>query len=108
MLPLLPANLFSPSSTRGQYGDGASAEPFTYTLALVFFQCVVNYFYALLMGRLVLKQGEDTTRASYYAVCSLTYLVAMVTSNKALMWVNYPTQGRGRESNSMTERCTRT
>jgi len=82
--------------TRGKYGEGESAEPFTYTLALVFFQCVVNYLYAVLMGRLVLKQGEDTTRTSYYAVCALTYLVAMVTSNKALQWVNYPTQVVGK------------
>ena len=38
------------------------------------------------------EQGVDTTRTSYYTLCSLSYLVAMVSSNKALMWVNYPTQ----------------
>ena len=31
-------------------------------------------------------------RTFYYATCSFTYLLAMVASNKALMWVNYPTQ----------------
>ena len=39
---------------------------------------------------------KDTTRSSYYAMCSLTYLAAMVTSNKALSWVNYPTQVIGK------------
>merc|ERR1719290_498615 len=65
-------------------------------MALVAFQCAVNYLYALIMGHTVLKQGEDTTSSSYYAVCSLTYLLAMVTSNKALSWVNYPTQVIGK------------
>ena len=39
---------------------------------------------------------KDTTKSSYYAICSLTYLAAMVTSNKALSWVNYPTQVIGK------------
>lgn len=43
-----------------------------------------------------MSQGEDKTRSSYYAVCSLTYLVAMVSSNKALTWVSYPTQVVGK------------
>ncbi len=68
--------LFFLTSTRGKYGEGASEERFSYHLALVFFQCVVNYLYAVIMARLVLKQGEDKTRNSYYAVCSLTYLVS--------------------------------
>ena len=37
-------------------------------------------------------KGVDTTKTSYYTMCSLSYLIAMVSSNKALMWVNYPTQ----------------
>lgn len=78
--------------TRGKYGDGETEEKFTYILALVWAQCVVNYIYALVMSKTVLKQGEDTTSNSYYAACSFTYLLAMVSSNKALSWVNYPTQ----------------
>eukprot|EP00095_Tigriopus_kingsejongensis_P010988 maker-scaffold281_size224178-snap-gene-1.21 protein:Tk10988 transcript:maker-scaffold281_size224178-snap-gene-1.21-mRNA-1 annotation:"hypothetical protein DAPPUDRAFT_304130" len=81
---------------RGEYGDGPDKERFTHTLALVFFQCVVNYCYAVLMSKFVLKQGEDKTRTSYYAMCSFTYLTAMVSSNKALTWVNYPTQVVGK------------
>ena len=71
-------------------------EKFTCIQALVFFQCVVNFLYALLMSNTVLQQGEDTTRSSYYAICSFTYLLAMVSSNKALSWVNYPTQVVGK------------
>jgi hypothetical protein len=37
-------------------------------------------------------QGEDHTKTAYYCLAALSYLVAMVSSNKALVWVNYPTQ----------------
>jgi len=82
--------------TRGNYGEGETEEKFTYILALVWAQCVVNYLYALVMSKTVLQQGEDTTSNSYYAICSFTYLLAMVSSNKALSWVNYPTQVVGK------------
>ncbi|KAK8396833.1 hypothetical protein O3P69_005065 [Scylla paramamosain] len=82
------------SITRTRYGE--QKEKFTYSLALVFFQCIVNAIYAKIMGMFVLKQGEDTTRTLYYASCSLTYLLAMVSSNMALQWVNYPTQVVGK------------
>lgn len=77
---------------KGKGKEKDTEERFTYTLALVFFQCVVNYLYAVIVSKFVLKQGEDNTKHSYYAICAFTYLVAMVSSNKALMWVNYPTQ----------------
>ncbi|XP_066969920.1 solute carrier family 35 member B1 isoform X2 [Macrobrachium rosenbergii] len=48
------------------------------------------------MLKFVLNQGEDTTQRVYYASCSLTYLLAMVSSNMALQWVNYPTQVVGK------------
>lgn len=80
--------------TRTRYGE--EKEKFTYSLALVFFQCIVNAFYAKIMVRFVLNQGEDTTRRVYYASCSLTYLLAMVSSNMALQWVSYPTQVVGK------------
>lgn len=78
--------------TRGNYGD----ERFTYSMSLVFTMCVANYLYALIMSKVVMEQGEDTTPTKYYAVCAFTYLTAMVASNKALMWVNYPTQVIGK------------
>ena len=82
--------------TRGKYGEGEESERFTYTMALVFVMCAVNYVYAVIVSTVVLKQGEDTTKSYYYAASSFTYLVAMVTSNKALLWVNYPTQVIGK------------
>jgi len=82
--------------TRGKYGIDEEQERFTYIQALVFFQCVINYIYALIMSKTVLNQGEDTTASCYYAISSFTYLLAMVTSNKALSWVNYPTQVVGK------------
>lgn len=34
----------------------------------------------------------DRTRSWLYAACSISYLGAMVSSNSALQFVNYPTQ----------------
>ena len=93
---MFSGNLHFYYRTRGKYGEGKQTERFTFTLALVFVQCVVNYIYAIIVSKYVLKQGEDTTKTSYYVTCSLTYLIAMVTSNKALLWVNYPTQVVGK------------
>ncbi|XP_058809387.1 solute carrier family 35 member B1 isoform X2 [Phymastichus coffea] len=64
--------------------------------ALVFVQCVVNCLFAKVLLMTVMKQGEDTTKNLYYSVCALTYLLAMVCSNMALQFVNYPTQVIGK------------
>nr|XP_012151550.1 PREDICTED: solute carrier family 35 member B1 isoform X2 [Megachile rotundata] len=82
--------------TRGQYGDEKNSEKFTYMFTLVFFQCVVNYLFAKTILLTVMKQGEDTTPRTYYVISSLTYLLAMVCSNMALQFVNYPTQVVGK------------
>ena len=50
----------------------------------------------LVTRTVVLKQGKDETSSLYCAVSSFSYLTAMVTSNKALTWVNYPTQVVGK------------
>lgn len=78
--------------TRGQYGDENNREKFTYMFALVFVQCLLNYVFAKTILLTVMKQGEDTTSTLYYSVSALTYLLAMVCSNMALKFVNYPTQ----------------
>ncbi|KAK5649974.1 hypothetical protein RI129_001003 [Pyrocoelia pectoralis] len=90
--------------TRGKYSydeveeNGAITrveERYTYALALVFVQCLVNYFFA--KGMLYVKpHGEDTTPTLYCASSALTYLLAMVCSNMALQWVAYPTQVVGK------------
>nr|XP_050850480.1 solute carrier family 35 member B1 isoform X1 [Vespula vulgaris] len=82
--------------TRGQYGDEKNKEKFTYMFALVFTQCLVNYMFAKMILLTVMKQGEDTTPTLYYAISSLTYLLAMVCSNMALQFVSYPTQVIGK------------
>ena len=84
------------SRTRGEYVQGETKERFTYSLALVFSMCVANYIYALMMSKFVTDEGKDSTPTSYYAVSAMTYLLAMVCSNKALLWVNYPTQVIGK------------
>lgn len=43
-------------------------------------------------------QKEDSTNVIFYASCSLTYLLAMVTSNMALRWLPYPTQVVGKSA----------
>ncbi|CAB4063822.1 SLC35B1 [Lepeophtheirus salmonis] len=65
--------------TRVNYGD----ERFTYIFALIFVQCIFNLFYAIFVSKFFFKT-------------TFTYLTAMVASNKALAWVNYPTQVIGK------------
>lgn len=46
----------------------------------------------------VRPQKEDTTHTGYYAASSLTYLLAMVSTNMALRWVPYPTAVVGKSA----------
>jgi len=78
--------------TRVKYGEGDKEEKFNTMSALVFFQCVVNYIFAFILSLVFSTKENDTTKSSYYAICSFTYLLAMVTSFQALSWVNFPTQ----------------
>ena len=80
--------------TRGSYGE--EKEKFTYSTALVFSFCVANFLYAKSMSKFVMDQGIDSTPKKYYMTCALTYAIAMVASNKALQWINYPTQVVGK------------
>lgn len=43
-------------------------------------------------------QSKDTTHQGYYASSSLTYLLAMISSNMALRWVAYPMQVIGKSA----------
>ncbi|XP_058036262.1 solute carrier family 35 member B1 isoform X4 [Ahaetulla prasina] len=82
--------------TRGKYGEGAKQEKFRYALSLVFIQCVMNAIFAKLMIQFFDAVKVDRTRNWLYAACSLSYLGAMVSSNSALQFVNYPTQVLGK------------
>ena len=80
--------------TRTKYGP--QNEMFNCTLTLVLIQCIVNTVFAKSMLMTFMKQGIDSTRSIYYAICSLTYLTAMVSSNMALQHISYPTQVVGK------------
>ncbi|XP_044762788.1 solute carrier family 35 member B1 homolog isoform X2 [Coccinella septempunctata] len=72
-------------------------EKFTYVLALVFIQCIINYIVAYGMLHIG-SQKEDKTSKIYYISISTTYLLAMVASNMALQWIPYPTQVVGKSA----------
>ncbi|XP_018093537.1 solute carrier family 35 member B1 [Xenopus laevis] len=82
--------------TRGTYGEGEKQEKFRFALSLVFVQCIVNALFAKLLIQFFDSGKTDRTQSWLYAVCSLSYLGAMVSSNSALQFVNYPTQVLGK------------
>ncbi|XP_077316120.1 solute carrier family 35 member B1 [Lithobates pipiens] len=83
--------------TRGTYGEGENKEKFRFALSLVFVQCVANAIFAKILIHFFDSKGKpDRTQSWLYAACSLSYLGAMVSSNSALQYVNYPTQVLGK------------
>lgn len=80
--------------TRTKHEPGS--EMFTCTMTLVLLQCIFNTIFAKFILAFVMRQGRDRTKSTYYGICSLTYLTAMVSSNMALQHVNYPTQVIGK------------
>ncbi|PWA17778.1 hypothetical protein CCH79_00008333, partial [Gambusia affinis] len=86
--------------TRGNYGG----EKFTFARTLVFIQCIINSVFAKICKYLHEQQliqcfessKVDHTKSWLYGLCSLSYLGAMVSSNSALQYVNYPTQVLGK------------
>lgn len=89
--------------TRGRYGteeneDGTVGERYTLALALVAVQCICNCVFAKVLLVMSPPAKRDDTSNMSYASCSLTYLLAMVSSNMALQWVPYPTQVVGKSA----------
>uniref|UniRef100_A0A8C7F9B7 Solute carrier family 35 member B1 n=3 Tax=Oncorhynchus kisutch TaxID=8019 RepID=A0A8C7F9B7_ONCKI len=82
--------------TRGQYGEGEKKEKFVYATTLVFIQCIINAGFAKILIQFFEGSRPDHTKSWLYGVCSLSYLGAMVSSNSALQYVNYPTQVLGK------------
>ncbi|XP_006889939.1 PREDICTED: solute carrier family 35 member B1-like [Elephantulus edwardii] len=83
--------------TRGKYGEGAKQETFTFALTFVFIQCVINAVFAKILIQFFYTARVDRTQSwGLYAACSVSYLGAMVSSNSALQFVNYPTQVLGK------------
>ncbi|KAL7073159.1 hypothetical protein ACQ4LE_007559 [Meloidogyne hapla] len=89
-------SFFQEKITIKTYGE--KDEKFIYMQALVFFQCICN----LLLATIVKNSGTRTTivrdnvPSFMYSICSISYFLAMLFSNMALEWVNYPTQILGK------------
>ena len=59
----------------------------------LFLVCFFFFFFPLLPVIQFFDTARvDRTRSWLYAACSVSYLGAMVSSNSALQFVNYPTQ----------------
>lgn len=84
------------SITRAKYGQGEKQETFRYATTLVFIQCIINAIFAKLLIHVFEKSKVDRTKSWLYACCSMSYVGAMVSSNSALQYVNYPTQVLGK------------
>jgi len=82
--------------TRVPYGE--EGEKFVYQQSLVFVQCIINAIFALLTLKLTYSTDDmvDRTPTYMYLWCSVSYVGAMLASNTALRWVNYPTQVLGK------------
>lgn len=81
--------------TRVPYGD--ANEKFVYQQSLVFSQCIVNALFAFAAIKVTSGEaGKDTTPTYMYLWCAMSYLGAMLASNTALRYVNYPTQVLGK------------
>ncbi|SPR00785.1 unnamed protein product (mitochondrion) [Plasmodiophora brassicae] len=79
---------------------GADGALFTYTVFLVFCQCVCNTVTALVcrvvLGGASPVEGRSRVPAKQYAMVAAAYIGAMLCSNQALRYVNYPTQVLGK------------
>lgn len=86
--------------TRSKYHkvDSFYPEKFTFMFSLALIQCIVNYVFSKLLLASSGPQPRDTTKTIYYAVCSLSYLLAMISSNMALQFLSYPIQVVGKSA----------
>jgi len=64
--------------------------------ALVFIQCAINTLVAYIAKRYSSQHSLDNVPPYLYSACSVSYFLAMLFSNLALEWVNYPTQVLGK------------
>ncbi|KAL6077881.1 Solute carrier family 35 member B1 [Balamuthia mandrillaris] len=88
--------------TQTEYGE--EKERFKFTLFLVFIQCIVNGGFARVFAIIFAdrlqqsggggkqQQRREPVPLSRYAFVSFTYVAAMLSSNAALNFVDYPTQ----------------
>uniref|UniRef100_A0A3Q3X2P9 Solute carrier family 35 member B1 n=1 Tax=Mola mola TaxID=94237 RepID=A0A3Q3X2P9_MOLML len=82
--------------TRGDYGHGDKKERFRFARTLVCIQCIISVLFSKILIHFFEGSKPDSTKSWLYGLCSLSYLGAMVSSNSALQYVNYPTQVLGK------------
>ena len=83
--------------TRIPYGE--AKEKFVFQQTLVFVQCCVSTLFAYVYMKFISKQkniSNDDTPLYMYLWCAGSYLGAMLASNMALQYINYPTQVLGK------------
>ncbi|VDN96516.1 unnamed protein product [Rodentolepis nana] len=80
--------------TKAKYGP--NNESFNFILSTLFIQCLVNAIIAKIA--LQVKPEPEVTKIATkdYALCALSYIGAMFSSNTSLHYVDYPTQVVGK------------
>ena len=84
-------------SSNHSYSSNISDERFSYVWFLTLLQCLFQYGAALLFMTFsfVNNKRQETTNpislySSSYAILACAYLGAMISSNSALAYINYP------------------
>lgn len=79
------------NSTRRPYGE--DERKFKFPLFLVFSQCVLNSLVAYVRMKLTpSEKSKSKVPTHIYAMTAFAYVMATISSNAALGYVNYPTQ----------------
>ena len=78
--------------TKQKYG--AFGDRFTFMQSLVLIQCLVNTMVAFVFKSR--GKSNDNVPLQMYSFCSISYVLAMLFSNLALEYINYPTQVLGK------------
>jgi len=78
--------------TKQKYG--AFGERFTFMQSLVLIQCFINTLVAFFFKSR--GKSNDNVPLRMYSMCSISYVLAMLFSNLALEYINYPTQVLGK------------
>ncbi|KAM3178587.1 hypothetical protein ACTXT7_002290 [Hymenolepis weldensis] len=80
--------------TKTKYGP--SKESFRYILSVLFIQCLINALFAKIALKVRLEPEVKKVATKDYALCALSYIGAMFSSNTSLHYVDYPTQVVGK------------
>lgn len=95
-ISFIMSGIFSEKLLRGAFGK--KSESFSFISVFVFIQNVVNFIYAEVLLRTILKSDKDQTNEKLYALASFSNCCSMYLANKSLIWINYPTQVLGKSA----------